>query len=463
MSRHLPTAGQAIILGFLCHWLPGHAAEFHGAEAVIDEVVADTETLVPLRKVAAPIPFENFRYPFVDDEENVLFIGNDRYTYGARMGSGIFRSQASDGRLDALVMEDDPAPDDGMPMGLILGLQTDRRSFVFHRGPDRGSGIYARFGSGPLVTIAGRNTPVPGTSGRFKWFWYADIWEDLVVFNGTPESTGQPVNGLYLRKRDEENPRCLLDSSQAVAVAGGGELCQLSYQPRIDGSWLVFSANRSAGDPGGVMPGRGILGWPVSEGGDPETMFARDRLQVLAPFGMPIPESDGLPLTSAPNPMVDQGLVAVVAGSDATNPMEESPAWQAICIRTPDGKWHNPVDVNTLIPGRNDGCRFTGFNKWLAIHDGKVVFLGHGPDGYTAVYIYDTLKQHLYFVADTTWKVDGKMIVGFEIGRHPMVGQRLALTIRFSDRTSGQYLATLKGLPAPMVRQSIDGQRKDPS
>ncbi len=463
MSHRLASAGQAILLGFICQWLPGHAAEFHQAEAVIDEVVADTDTPVPLRKVAAPIPFENFRYPFVDDEENVLFIGNDRYTYGASTGNGIFRSQASDGRLDALVLEDDPAPDDGKPMGLILGLQTDRRSFVFHRGPDRGSGIYARFGGGPLVTIAGRSTLAPGTSSRFSWFWYADIWEDLVVFNGSPESTGEPVNGLYLRKQGEDQPSRLVDNTQAVPAADGGKLCQLSYQPRIDGSWLVFSANRSAGESGAVKPGRGILGWAVTDGGDPETMFALDRLQVLAPFGMPIPESDGLPLTSAPNPIADQGLIAVVGGSDATNPMEESPAWQAICIRTPDGKWHNPVDTNTLIPGRNDDCCFTGFNKWLAVHDGKVVFQGHGPDGYHAVYLYDTLKQHLYFVADTTWKVDGKPIAGFEVGRHPMVGQRLALTIRFSDRTSGQYLATLRGMPAPVVRKSIDGRGNEPS
>ena len=424
------------------------ATTLQDAAATIDEVVADTDTDQPLRKVAAPIPFENFRYPFVDDAENVLFIGNDSYTYGATRGNGIYRSNAADGRLDVLVAEDDAAPDDGKPMGVILGLQTDRRSFVFHRGPDRGKGIYARFGDGPVIAIANTTTSAPGTNANFSWFWYADIWKDLVVFHGTQESAGNPVSGLYLYHN--KNLSRLVDSTQPVPAAGYTTLSDLSYQPRIDGSWLVFSANQVAN--GMTKPGRGILGWPLTDGGDPATMFSLDRLQLLAPFGMMIPETERRPLTSAPNPVVGDGLIAVVGGSDARNPTEEQPDWQAICIRTPDGKWHNPVDTDTLIPRRDDGAVFTGFNKWIAIQNGKVIFRAYGPAGYQAVYLYDPVMNQLFFVADTTWQFENKAIVGFEIGRHPMVGQRLALMIRFADQTSGEYLATLSALPTTPVR-----------
>lgn len=435
------------------HLVPGSAASsLQDAAATIDEVVADTDTPRPLRKVAAPIPFENFRYPFVDDAENVLFIGNDSYTYGATRGNGIYRSNAADGRLDVLVAEDDPAPDDGKPMGIILGLQTDRRSFVFHRGPDRGKGIYARFGDGPVIAIANAATPVPGANANFSWFWYADIWDDLVVFHGTMESSDNSVSGLYLYQHESKTLRRLVDSTQPVPAAGGSTLSHLSYQPRIDGSWLVFSANQKSPGSAGRNEGRGILGWPLTEGGDPATMFALDRLQVLAPFGMEIPETDGYPLTSAPNPVVGDGLIAVVGGSDPKDLMNERPDWQAICIRTPDGKWHNPVDTYTQIPLRDDGALFTGFNKWIAVQNGKVIFRAHGPGGYQAVYIYDPATNQLFFVADTTWQLENKRIVGFEIGRYPMVGQRLALMIRFADQSSGEYLATLSGLPVTPVR-----------
>ncbi len=430
------------------------ATSLQDANASIDEVVADTDTSRPLRKVAAPIPFENFRYPFVDDAENVLFIGNDSYTYGAKGGNGIYRSQASDGRLDALVMEDDPAPDDGKPMGIILGLQTDRRSFVFHRGPDRGKGIYARFDDGEVVTVANRMTSMPGATGNFSWFWYADIWDDLVVFHGSLESSGNPVSGLYLYQHHNRTLSRLIDSTQPVPAADGSRLGHFSYQPRIDNSWLVFSANQEIPGSAGVKPGRGILGWPLKEGENPSTMFSLDRLQVLAPFGMTIPETDGLPLTSAPNPVVGDGLIAVVGGSDTENLMNERTDWQAICIRTPDGKWHNPVDTDTLIPRRDDGALFTGFNKWLAIQNGQVIFRAYGPGNYQAVYIFDPATNQLSFVADTTWRFEGKAIVDFEIGRHPMVGRRLALMIRFADQSSGEYLATLPGLPTAAVRKS---------
>lgn len=451
MLRRLFLQGASV----LCVLLPvypdaGTAAPFKDAGAAIDEVVADTDTARPLRRVAAPIPFENFRYPFVDDAENVLFIGNDKYTYRAKAGNGIYRSSASDGRLEALVLEDDPAPGDGKPMGLILGLQTDRRSFVFHRGPDRGQGIYARFGDGPVTAVANTGTPAPGANANFSWFWYADIWDDQVVFHGTVESPGQALSGLYLYQHHNRTVRRLIDTTQPVPAAGGSALGDLSYQPRIDDQWLVFSANQMIS--GAIRSGRGILGWPLAEGGDPAKIFALDRLKLLAPFGMMIPETDGRPLTSAPNPVVGDGLVAVVGGSDPEDLSNELPDWQAICIRTADGKWHNPVDTDTLIPGRNDGSVFKGFNKWIAIQDGKVIFRAYGPSGYEAVYLYDPASSQLFFVADTTWQVEKKAIIGFEVGRHPMVGRRLALMIRFADRTSGEYLATLSGLPTTPVR-----------
>ncbi len=432
--------------------LAAGAEELNDARTVVDETVADGDTRFPLRKVAASIPFENFRYPFVDDAENVLFIGNDRYTYGARHGGGIFRSEAASGRIDSMVLESDPAPDDGKPMGTVLGLQTDRQSFVFHRGPDRGTGIYARFGGGELITVAGLATPAPGSGTNFGWFWYADIHDSRIVFHGTPRDPTGNGGGLYLYDHDTRDLRRLVDSAVTVPAAGGARLADPSYQPRIDGSWLVFSANLLDSD-GAISPGRGILGWRLGDPDHTADPFAIGKLEIVAPFGMEIPHSGGKKLTSAPNPVVHGGIMAVVGGSSETDPLSERTEWQSILVRTPDGTWHAPVDTNTLIPGREDSGCFTGFHKWLAVQDGRVIFLAHGPDGYQAVYLHDPADRRLYFVVDTNFLVDGKPVSGFEIGRYPMVGRRLALMIRFRDGKSGVYLSTLEGLPGLQPRR----------
>lgn len=414
----------------------------HDGEAVVDEVVADTDTEAPLRKVAAPIPFENFRYPFVDDGENVLFIGNDHYTFGAKTSGGIYHSDAADGKLTPVVLETDPAPDDGRPMGVILGLQTDRESMVFHRGPDRGLGIYARFAAGETEAIAHRGTKVPGWDHSFDWFWYADIFDNRVVFHGTSNGPEEVISGLYLS--EDGSLTRLIDNSMKVHAAGGARLDSFSYQPRMDSEWLVFAASPVANSSDGKST-PGILGWKYS--GKAATDFTIQNLQLLAPFGMELPESGGRLMTTANCPVVQDGIVAVVAGSCPEGSASESTQWQSLCIRKTDGEWICPMDTNTRIPFHAAGASFTGFNKWLSIQQGKVIFRGFGPEGYEAIYAYDVDSERLYFVTDNRVLLDGKSIRSFEVGRHSMVGQRLALMIRFADTTSGQYLATMHALP----------------
>jgi hypothetical protein len=152
---------------------PANGIELRDAGTVVDTTAVDTTAVdtaygVQLEPAEAPIPFKKFRYPFLDDEENLLFIGNDPFRYTpAIKGNGIYRSYAADGRIESLVIQDDPAPDDGLPMGAILGLRTDFRSYVFHRGGDSGTGIYGSFNGGPLVTVAGLKTVAPGIGVNF--------------------------------------------------------------------------------------------------------------------------------------------------------------------------------------------------------------------------------------------------------------------------------------------------------
>jgi hypothetical protein len=84
---------------------PVDGIELRDAETVVDTTVIDTDYGVQIQPAGASIPFKNFRYPFVDDHENVLFIGNDPFRYTpAIKGNGIYRSYAADGRIEALVI-----------------------------------------------------------------------------------------------------------------------------------------------------------------------------------------------------------------------------------------------------------------------------------------------------------------------------------------------------------------------
>ena len=433
---------------------PVGGIELRDAETVVDTTVIDTDYGVQIQPAGASIPFKNFRYPFVDDHENVLFIGNDPFRYTpAIKGNGIYRSYAADGRIEALVIQDDPAPDDGRPMGAILGLRTDVRSYVFHRGGDSGTGIYGSFNGGPLVTIAGLKTVVPGIGVNFSWFWYADVCGDLVVFNGSPQTQDGWVNGLYLYDHSRKKLSCLLDTNRAIPAVGGIRLGEISPQPRLDKSWLLFAASSYTDAAGDQISKKGYFGWQVTEGEDPEKMFSLERLKVLAPMGMEIPESGGLPLTSGSNLMSDGGLIAVAAGSNTNGTKGGIPNWQAICVRTTDGVWHNPVDTNTLNPILNDGSYFTGFNKWVGCDDGKVIFRAYGKN-YEALYVYDVASDALYFVADTRLMIHGKHVVSFETSGNPLVGNRLAMMLYFADGTAGEYLATLPKLPTQVVRSA---------
>lgn len=431
------------------------------AETEVDVLVVDTDYGVQITPASAPVPFKNFRYPFVDQEENILFISNDPYRYNpAKKANGIYRSYASDGRLECLVIEDDLAPDDGSPIGKILGLRTDSKSFSFNRGGDLGKGIYASFNGGPIVTIASRKTLAPGRNRFFNSFYYADIIGDRVVFNGSPQNDKAWLTGIYLYDHKDKRTRELITNTEPVPVAGGANLWWLSEQPFINENWLLFSASRDVDCMGNKSEKgtKGLLGWKIEPEGSPNRMFAKERLQVLAPFGMEIPESGGLILTSASAPVAHQGIIAMVAGNNPPERYGSPPKYQSISYRTEDGRWHNPVDTNTLNPILNDGTYFTSFNKWVATQDKKVIFIAKGPSNYEAIYIYDTERDILFFVADTRLEIGSKSVEGFETSSKPLVGNRLAMMIYFDDGSAGVYQATLPKLPTDIVRKNPDAE-----
>ncbi len=450
----MKTLALIIATGLACVAPAIHAqTELRDAMTEVDEVVIDTTFEIPLELLSETYPFKNFRYPFVDKNGQVLFIGNDWFKYNmAEHHNGVYQS-TPDGVLTPLATQEMIVKEDGEPLGPILGLRTDFESIVFQRFNGRGRSLMGLIRGGPMRELVGQGTIAPGSNVPFKYFLFADIQSNWMVFNGTTNSDPW-INGLYHMDVDTGTMIRLIQNDQFIASLGfiPGNL---SWQPDLSTERLVFGANQLDEKGEECLPARGILGWRINLEENPEEQFSIDKLEVLAPFGMEIPESGGLPLQWANNPVTDGDWVAVVGGHDPDDHMSQPPAYQAILIRTPDGIWHNPVDTDTYIPGhRAENAVFTSFNQWIGLSEGKVVFIARGPDDYQAIYIYDSNDSGLYFVIDTERPIDGRQPIGFEISSNPLVGQRLAFMAQFDDKTSGIFGATLPGLKVSPGRKA---------
>jgi hypothetical protein len=105
----------------------------------------------------------------------------------------------------------------------------------------------------------------------------------------------------------------------------------------------------------------------------------------------------------------------------------------------------NIVDNCTEIPGRTD-C-FAWFSKWLAADDKQVVFRGRSADGFEGLYLYRPETDRLYTITDTTHPIEGRGVISYELSSRPVVGNRIAVMVRFADGGFGEYLASMPGLP----------------
>ena len=129
--------------------------------ATIDTVVADTQTVPPvnpLQPLRAQVPFKGFRYPLVDEAENVTFITDDATVGQQGLHHGIYRSEAASNALKAVVLPTDTIPGTAYPFECLRGIQPAERGsdFVFNATSRQG-------GRGLFVWSAGKVTQVART------------------------------------------------------------------------------------------------------------------------------------------------------------------------------------------------------------------------------------------------------------------------------------------------------------
>lgn len=435
MKDAMRIAGLGICLLLAAGAAARGAEEFTDARGRIDEIVADTtDTPAPsaLEPLAAPIPFRNFRYPYVDPAQNVTFIADDPLYDGSKGANlGIYRSYASGGRLETLVSSKTPAPGTGAGFRYIRGLHLadNLTDFVFSGiTTDDRNGIYA-WRSGVLSTIARSGETV--LDGRTV----TDV--DYASFSGEKV--------LYVARTDAGPSLVLCDlaegGAQKVLMHGGQPIPgsetdafrYFSPQNWIDGNQVVFRAARVP-DPydgdGKSKAERGLYGWVG------KSDFRPGQLRRFVDWTTPVPGVPGGAFVNLRSAPVRGDLITFVGSGEGFTGIY----WMKTTDTAPRPIVDTSTEMETLFKGA-----FDSFGIYPAIIDRSIVFTASADD-YAGVFLYRPDEDRLFVLTDSRALVGGKKIEGFEIATSCMVGNRLAVKAMFSDRTQGVYLATVPGI-----------------
>jgi len=380
-----------------------------------DELIADQRTLIPCRM---PVEFTSFRYPHVDAEANVTFIGDDPYYRGGTR-FGVYRSDGKSGEVVKLLNNEDLPGSSAVMFSDFLGLQMDGTHFVFRgRRADGGGGIYGDFGDG-LRVIADTSTQAVPVFGSFRSFGYADVSGDLVVFTATD---GAGTRGVFSYRVGTRILRRLVDSR--TVLSDGSSIAYFNGQPWVDEGAIVFRGLNDAGKPAIYKISRTARDGAGSE--SVEILFDDQT-----PMPSPLLIDD---ITSAP---VEGGLVAFQAsGVDAKGARYSG----IFLIR--DGKVSVVADSRTLIPEEN--VAFHSFNKWIALQNGMVIFCGQAAEGFEGIFAFDSSNSELHQLINNRASIGGRRIKSFEIAANPLVGSRIAFLAVFKDGRDSLYLASLE-------------------
>lgn len=416
---------------------------------VVDEIVADTATLAPVR---ARIPFTQFRYAHVDAHENVTFIADDPFLLPREKTEnthGIYRSRASDGALECLVGPDTVLPG-SVAKAWLRGLQSDGAEFVFHgRTHPEGrltDGLYHWNAARGLVRLAQTRLPAPG-GGDFKKLGYAALDDGLVVFSAL-DSLDRA--GLFAVSADGRDLRRLADNAGLGLLPPPADgLALFWFQPWLRDGALAFGALDRAGREGVWFAPFPPVGHASAFAG-PEADAPVPPPSRLDLARLPVPED--VTLNYVESTATSEGWIAFNAGQ-AADPARKGYGGEMLRGETRyEGVFLmrgatavNIVDTETVIPGRAEDT-FTDFDYWTACDGGRVVFLARGRDGFSGIYLYDADESALYPIATTDDLIEGMRPAEFEFGARPLVGERCALVVRFAPGQPighGVYLATL--------------------
>lgn len=380
------------------------------------EQVVESGAFIPL---PLPTVFSDFRYPFLQEDESVVFIAND--DSGSRGCHGIYRI-SKDGKVSKLAEVGDRFTPDGCMLTYFSGLRVAGGRAVFRCDLDDGSRGIGMWENGQLTLLARSG----GTSG-FEDLGFPGLSDQAVTF--LAHRAGE-VGELYAVDLTSfpRLPRKIADTSTPIPGSAGKLFGSFGFQEDADGDNAIFR--------GFAAGAREILRQPGNDASALGGVY-RKNIRTADP---PVKIVD----TATVMPDVPGG--ATFAELQNAIPRDGTvviPSWssnhEGIYYVGRDGKPRLVADTATQIPDLFTGT-FSGFNKWAANCAPWVIFRGYAENDYQGLFAMHMERGELFLLIDNKTELGGKKVSGFELSCTPKLGEDLVLAVEFTDESSGVYL-----------------------
>jgi hypothetical protein len=405
------------------------------AQILDAEQIAASGAFVPL---AIPTFFDNFRYPFLQNDESVVFIANDYARSNDGIGrEGIFRI-AKNGEVTKLAEVGDYFSGTGLRLTGVSGLRVDNGRAVFRCSADDGSEGVALWDDGSLLLLAQTggesglgNIGYPGFAGNTVTFYAEEAGDKSAIY----------AVDLALFPR---GPRKAVDTSMIMPGSKSVLFGSFGFQQEAEDGFAVFrgfavgarellqrtgSSDQALG---------GVFRRNIRGGGEPEKIM--DTLEPL-PGGPP-----GATFAELRNAIPRDGTVLVPSSTRDHS---------GLYYVGSDGKPRLVADTNTRIPDLFDGT-FTGFDKWAANCAPWVLFIAEAGS-YRGLFAMHMDRNELFLLLDNRTELGGKMVSDVELSSSPKLGERIVMAIEFADESSGVYLLKFgDGWGKGIFRRGVD-------
>jgi hypothetical protein len=415
----------AIMMRRAFFWLLVLAAPVGAADAdivwepaqILDaEQIAESGAFVPL---AIPTFFDNFRYPFLQDDESVVFIANDGGAAGLGR-EGIFRI-AKNGEVSKLAEVGDYFSGTGLRLTGVSGLRVDGGRALFRCGADDGSGGVGMWEDGSLLLLA-----QTGEASGLGDIGYPGFAGNTVTFYAEDEGKGGAIYAVDLAAFPRV-PQKLVDTKTTIPGSDGKLFGSFGFQQEAEDGVSVFRGFASGArellqKTGGSEEALGgVFRQNIRGEAEPEKIL--DTLAPL-PGGPP-----GATFAELQNAIPRDGTVLV-------------PSWRrdhsGFYYIGRDGEPRLVADTNTRIPELFDG-NFTRFDKWAANCAPWVIFIAEAGS-YRGLFAMHMERNELFLLLDNRTVLGGKTVGDVELSSRPKLGDNMVMAIEFTDGSSGVYL-----------------------
>ena len=397
-------------------WSADDEVVWESSQVLDAEQIAESGAFVPL---AIPTFFDNFRYPFLQDDGSVVFIANDEGSEGLGR-EGIF-CIARNGEVSKLTEVGDYFFGTGLRLTGVSGLRVDGGRAVFRCGADDGSGGVGMWEDGRLLLLA-----QTGEAGGLGNIGYPGFAGNTVTFYAEGAGESGAVYAVDLAAFPRV-PRKLVDTTTTIPGSEGKLFGSFGFQQEAEDGVSVFrgfavGARELLQFTGGSEQALGgVFRQNIREEGEPEKI-----LDTLAPLPAGPP---GATFAELQNAIPHDGTVLV-------------PSWtrdhSGLYYVGRDGQPRLVADTNTRIPELFDG-NFTRFDKWAANCAPWVIFIAEAGS-YRGLFAMHMERNELFLLLDNRTELGGKTVSNFELGSRPKLGDNMVMAIEFTDGSSGVYL-----------------------